>query len=101
LFQEPISTSGDALIFGCALHLIGSITQLISVVLEQLLMCQVAAIASGVILTPSRPHCANPRLAVYGQSHQATWLPVARGNGAFLDAAYRDGTVLSLTSWIA
>jgi Domain of unknown function (DUF4153) len=108
LFREPIFIYPvTALTFGCALHLIGSITQLTSVVLEQLLnVLKWLATLAGVILTlfTAALVLSLPGLLFTGQKAiGATWLLwLLAVMVLFLNAAYRDGTVLQpYPAWIA
>jgi Domain of unknown function (DUF4153) len=108
LFKEPIFFYPvTALIFGCALHLIGSITQLTSVVLEQLLnVLKWLATLAGVILTlfTAALLLSLPGLFFTGEKAiGATWLLwLLAVMVLFLNAAYRDGRVLEpYPKWIA
>jgi Domain of unknown function (DUF4153) len=108
LFKEPIFFYPvTALVFGCALHLIGSITQLTSVVLEQLLnVLKWLATLAGVILTlfTAALLLSLPGLFFTGEKAiGATWLLwLLAVMVLFLNAAYRDGTVLEpYPKWIA
>jgi hypothetical protein len=108
LFKEPIFIYPvTALTFGCALHLIGSITQLTSIVLEQLLnVLKWLATLAAVILTLFTVALvlSLPGLVFTGQKAiGATWLLwLLAVMVLFLNAAYRDGRVLEpYPSWIA
>jgi hypothetical protein len=79
LFEEPIFIYPvTALTFGCAMHLIGSITQLTSVVLEQLLnvLKWLATIAAAILTLFTVALVLNlPGLLFTGQKViDATWL---------------------------
>jgi Domain of unknown function (DUF4153) len=108
LFKEPVFFYPvTALIFGCALHLIGSITQLTSVVLEQLLnVLKWLATLAGVILTlfTAALLLSLPGLFFTGEKAiGATWLLwLLAVMVLFLNAAYRDGRVHEpYPKWIA
>jgi hypothetical protein len=108
LFKEPIFFYPvTALVFGCALHLIGSITQLTSVVLEQLLnVLKWLATLAGVILTlfTAALVLKLPGLIFTGEKAiGATWLLwLLAVMVLFLNAAYRDGNVREpYPKWIA
>jgi hypothetical protein len=99
LFEEPIFIYPvTALIFGCAMHLIGSITQLTSVVLEQLLnvLKWLATLASVILALFTAALLLNlPTLVFSGQKAiGATWLLwLLAVMVLLLNAAYRDGSV--------
>ncbi len=108
LFDEPIFVYPvTALAFGCALHLIGSIERLTSLVLEQLLnVLKWLAILAGVILTLFTLALASklPELVFAGQKAiGATWLLwLVAVMVLLLNAAYRDGSVSApYPRWIA
>jgi hypothetical protein len=108
LFQEPIFVYPvTSLTFGCALHLIGSIKRLTSVVLEQILnVLKWLGLLAGVILA-----CFTialvfklPGLLFTGQKAiGAAWLLwLVAVVVLLLNAAYRDGTVSQpYPKWIA
>ncbi len=99
LFREPIFIYPvTALTFGIALHLIGSIDRLTSVVLEQILnVLKWLAIVAGVILTLFTLALVMklPGLVTSGQrAIGAAWLLwLVAVIVLLLNAAYRDGTV--------
>lgn len=99
LFREPVFVYPvTALTFGIALHLIGSIDRLTSVVLEQILnVLKWLAIVAGVILTLFTLALAVklPGLLASGErAIGAAWLLwLVAVMVLLLNAAYRDGTV--------
>jgi hypothetical protein len=99
LFQEPIFIYPvTALTFGCAIHLIGSITQLTSVVLEQLLnvLKWLATLAALILaLFTVALVLSLPGLLFTGEKAiGATWLLwLLAVMVLLLNAAYRDGSV--------
>src|SRR5262249_5890578 len=99
LFQEPIFVYPvTALVFGIALHLIGAIERLVSVVLEQILnVLKWLAIVAGVLLAlfTLALLAKLPGLVFQGQKAiGATWLLwLIAVVVLFLNAAYRDGTL--------
>jgi hypothetical protein len=108
LFEEPIFIYPvTALTFGCAMHLIGSITQLTSVVLEQLLnvLKWLATIAAVILTLFTAALVLNlPGLVFTGQKAiDATWLLwLVAVMVLLLNAAYRDGTVVQpYPTWVA
>jgi Domain of unknown function (DUF4153) len=108
LFKEPIFFYPvTALAFGCALHLIGSITQLTSVVLEQLLnVLKWLATLAAVILTLFTVALVLKLPGLFFTEEKAigaTWLLwLLAVMVLFLNAAYRDGSVLQpYPKWIA
>jgi hypothetical protein len=108
LFQEPIFIYPvTALTFGCAMHLIGSITQLTAVVLEQLLnvLKWLATIAAAILALFTVALVLNlPGLLFTGQKAiDATWLLwLVAVMVLLLNAAYRDGTVVQpYPKWVA
>jgi Domain of unknown function (DUF4153) len=108
LFEEPIFIYPvTALTFGCAMHLIGSITQLTSVVLEQLLnvLKWLATIAAAILALFTVALVLNlPALLFAGQKViDATWLLwLVAVMVLLLNAAYRDGTVVQpYPKWVA
>jgi hypothetical protein len=108
LFEEPIFIYPvTALTFGCAMHLIGSITQLTSVVLEQLLnvLKWLATIAAAILTLFTVALVLNlPGLLFTGQKAiDATWLLwLVAVMVLLLNAAYRDGTVVQpYPKWVA
>jgi Domain of unknown function (DUF4153) len=108
LFQEPIFIYPvTALTFGCAMHLIGSITQLTSVVLEQLLnvLKWLATLASVILALFTAALLLNlPNLVFSGQKAiGATWLLwLLAVMVLLLNAAYRDGSVsVPYPKWIS
>ena len=98
LFQEPIFVYPvTSLVFGCALHLIGSVERLVSTVLEQILsVFKWLGSVSGVLLAlftlALLPRL--PGLVMAGQKAiGATWLLwLVAVVVLFLNAAFRDGT---------
>ena len=108
LFEEPIFIYPvTALTFGCAMHLIGSITQLTSVVLEQLLnvLKWLATIAAVILALFTVALLSNlPSLLFTGQKAiDATWLLwLLAVMVLLLNAAYRDGSVVEpYPKWVA
>jgi Domain of unknown function (DUF4153) len=108
LFAEPIFFYPvTALTLGCAIHLIGSITQLTSAVLEQLLnVFKWLATLAAVILTffSIALLLSFPSLVFAGQKAiGATWLLwLVAGMVLLLNAAYRDGSVPQpYPKWVA
>jgi hypothetical protein len=108
LFAEPIFIYPvTALAFGCALHLIGSITQLTSVILEQLLnvLKWLATLAGFILALFTAALLLNfPGLIFTGQKAiGATWLLwLLAVTVLLLNAAYRDGSVPQpYPRWIA
>jgi hypothetical protein len=108
LFEEPIFIYPvTALTFGCAMHLIGSVTQLTSVVLEQLLnlLKWLATIAAAILTLFTIALVLNlPGLLFTGQKAiDATWLLwLVAVMVLLLNAAYRDGTVVQpYPKWVA
>jgi hypothetical protein len=99
LFQEPIFIYPvTALTFGCAIHLIGSITQLTSVVLEQLLnvLKWLATLAALILaLFTVALVLSLPGLLFTGErAIGATWLLwLLAVMALLLNAAFRDGSV--------
>jgi hypothetical protein len=99
LFREPVFIYPvSALTFGIALHLIGSIERLTSVVLEQVLnVLKWLAIVAGLILTLFTIALVTrlPELVTSGQrAIGAAWLLwLVAVIVLLLNAAYRDGTV--------
>jgi hypothetical protein len=99
LFEQPIFIYPvTALTFGCAMHLIGSITQLTSIVLEQLLnvlkwLATLAALILGLFSLALMLNI--PSLVFTGQrAIGATWLLwLLAVMVLLLNAAYRDGSV--------
>ena len=98
LFAEPIFVYPvTALVFGIALHLIGAIDRLTSVVLEQLLnvLKWLALLAGGILVLFTLTLAAKlPGLLSSGQlTIGAAWLLwLIAVNVLLLNAAYRDGT---------
>jgi Domain of unknown function (DUF4153) len=108
LFEEPIFVYPvTSLAFGCALHLIGSIERLTSVVLEQLLnVLKWLALLAGVILglfTLTLIFKLPGMLATGQKAIGAAWLLwLVAVTVLLLNAAYRDGSVpLPYPKWIA
>jgi hypothetical protein len=108
LFEEPIFIYPvTALTFGCAMHLIGSITQLTSVVLEQVLnvMKWLATVAGFILaLFTIALLLSIPSLLFTGQrAIGATWLLwLLAVMVLLLNAAYRDGSIPEpYPKWIA
>jgi hypothetical protein len=108
LFEEPIFVYPvTALAFGCAMHLIGSITRLTSVVLEQVLnvMKWLATVAGFILaLFTIALLFSVPGLLFTGQrTIGATWLLwLLAVMVLLLNAAYRDGSVPQpYPKWIA
>jgi len=108
LFEEPIFIYPvTALTFGCAMHLIGSITQLTSVVLEQVLnvMKWLATVAGFILaLFTVALLLSIPSLLFTGQrAIGATWLLwLLAVMVLLLNAAYRDGSIPEpYPKWIA
>jgi hypothetical protein len=108
LFQEPIFVYPvTSLTFGCALHLIGSIERLTSVVLEQILnVLKWLALLAGVILTFFTIALVFklPGLLFTGQKAiGAAWLLwLIAVVVLLLNAAYRDGSISQpYPKWIA
>jgi Domain of unknown function (DUF4153) len=99
LFEEPIFVYPvTSLVFGCALHLIGSVDRLVSTVLDQLLnVFKWLGTVTGVLLALFTialiPRL--PGLITAGQKAiGASWLLwLVAVVVLFLNAAYRDGTV--------
>jgi len=107
LFEEPIFIYPvTSLTFGCAMHLVGSIDRLTSVVLEQLLsVLKWLGILAGVILTlfTIALLLKLPGLVFTGkQAISATWLLwLTAAVILFLNAAFRDGTAAQpYPNWI-
>jgi hypothetical protein len=100
LFQEPVFVYPvTSLAFGCALHLIGSIENLISVVLEQILnLLKWLGLLAGVILAFFTIALVFrlPGLVFTGQKAiGAVWLLwLVAVMVLLLNAAYRDGSVI-------
>jgi len=108
LFQEPIFVYPiTALVFGLALHLIGSIDRLISAVLEQLLnVFKWLATVAGVLLALFTLALVVKLPNLVFEGHKAigaAWLLwLVAVVVLFLNAAYRDGTILEpYPRWIA
>ncbi len=108
LFEEPIFVYPvTSLAFGCALHLIGSIERLTSVVLEQLLnVLKWLALLAGVILglfTVALVWRLPGMLATGHNAIGAVWLlSLVAVTVLLLNAAYRDGSVPQpYPKWIA
>jgi hypothetical protein len=99
LFKEPIFVYlVTSLVFGCALHLIGSVDRLVSTVLEQILnVFKWLGIVSGVLLALFTLALISrlPSLITTGQKAiGASWLLwLVAVVVLFLNAAYRDGHV--------
>lgn len=108
LFQAPIFVYPvTALVFGCALHLIGSIDALVSAVLEQLLnvLKWLATVAGALLILFTFALLASlPGLVSSGRrAMDAEWLLwLVAVIVLLLNAAYRDGTVdRPYPRWIA
>ena len=108
LFETPIfAYPVSAIVFGCALHLIGSIDALISAVLEQILnvLKWLATVAGALLLLFTFALLTKlPGLVFSGQrAIGAEWLLwLVAVVVLFLNAAYRDGTVdRPYPRWIA
>jgi hypothetical protein len=108
LFEEPIFVYPvTSLAFGCALHLIGSIERLTSVVLEQLLnVLKWLALLAGVILglfTLTLIFKLPGMMATGQKAIGAAWLLwLVAVTVLLLNAAYRDGSSpLPYPKWIA
>lgn len=108
LFEEPIFVYPvTAIVFGCALHLIGSIDRLVSAVLEQILnLFKWLAIVAGALLALFTIALVLrlPSLMFTGQrAIGASWLLwLIAVVVLLLNAAYRDGTVeRPYPGWIA
>jgi hypothetical protein len=108
LFEEPIFVYPvSSLVFGCALHLIGSIERLVSTVLDQILnVFKWLGTVSGVLLALFTLALISrlPSLLFTGQKAiGATWLLwLVAVVVLFLNAAFRDGTVgKPYPNWIA
>jgi hypothetical protein len=99
LFEEPIFVYPvTSLVFGCALHLIGSVDRLVSTVLDQILnVFKWLGTVSGVLLALFTLALISrlPSLITTGQKAiGASWLLwLIAVVVLFLNAAYRDGTV--------
>ena len=99
LFKEPIFVYPvTSLVFGCALHLIGSVDRLVSTVLEQILnVFKWLGIVSGALLALFTLALISrlPSLITTGQKAiGASWLLwLVAVVVLFLNAAYRDGHV--------
>jgi hypothetical protein len=99
LFGEPIfAYPVTSLVFGCALHLIGSVDRLVATVLEQILnVFKWLGTVSGVLLALFTLALISrlPSLITTGQrAIGANWLLwLVAVVVLFLNAAYRDGTV--------
>ena len=108
LFQKPIfAYPVTALVFGCALHLIGSIDSLVSAVLEQLLnvLKWLATVAGALLVLFTFALLGSlPGLVFSGhRAMNAEWLLwLVAVIVLLLNAAYRDGTVeRPYPRWIA
>jgi hypothetical protein len=108
LFEEPIFVYPvTSLVFGCALHLIGSVDRLVSTVLEQILnVFKWLGTVSGVLLALFTLALISrlPSLVMTGQKAiSATWLLwLIAVVVLFLNAAFRDGTAdKPYPNWIA
>lgn len=108
LFKEPIFVYPvTALVFGCALHLIGSVDRLVSTVLDQILsvfkwLGTVTGVLLGLFTLALIFHL--PSLVMTGQKAiGASWLLwLVAVVVLFLNAAFRDGTVAEpYPKWIA
>lgn len=108
LFREPLFVyPATSIVFGCALHLIGSIDRLVAAVLEQILnVFKWLALVAGTLLAlftlALLPRL--PGLVFTGQKAiGATWLLwLVAVMVLLLNAAYRDGTVeRPYPRWIA
>jgi hypothetical protein len=108
LFEEPIFVYPvTSLVFGCALHLIGSVDRLVSIVLDQILnvfkwlgtvSCVLLSLFTLALIFRL------PNLVMTGQKAiGATWLLwLVAVVVLFLNAAFRDGTVSKpYPTWIA
>jgi hypothetical protein len=108
LFEEPIFVYPvTSLVFGCGLHLIGSVERLVSTVLDQILnVFKWLGTVSGVLLALFTLALISrlPNLVMTGQKAiGATWLLwLVAVVVLFLNAAFRDGTVNKpYPTWIA
>jgi hypothetical protein len=108
LFQEPIFIYPvTALTFGCAMHLVGSITQLTEVVLDQVLnvLKWLAAIAAVILalFTFALVLSLSSLLSTGQKAIDATWLLwLLAVMVLLLNAAYRDGSVVQpYPKWVA
>jgi hypothetical protein len=108
LFKEPVFVYPvTSLVFGCALHLIGSVDRLVSTVLDQILsVFKWLGTVTGVLLALFTLALISrlPSLIMTGQKAiGASWLLwLVAVVVLFLNAAYRDGTVgKPYPKWIA
>lgn len=108
LFEEPIFVYPvTSLVFGCALHLIGSVDRLVSTVLDQILnVFKWLGTVTGVLLALFTLALISrlPSLVMTGQKAiGATWLLwLVAVVVLFLNAAFRDGTSSTpYPTWIA
>jgi Domain of unknown function (DUF4153) len=108
LFEEPIFVYPvTSLVFGCALHLIGSVDRLVSTVLDQILNVfkWLGTVTGGLLALFTLALLSRlPTLVMVGQKAiGASWLLwLVAVVVLFLNAAFRDGTVAKpYPTWIA